>query len=407
MKKTIANEQAIALVRRAQKAIARDHMLRDLSQYPSRDSFREAAQLVVEHYYPAAVRRANTANVEDLVEVLLHAFVLAPLEYRLPGVYRPDWGIGTCLSWFRRCLGKNSGQWFWCRPHVSIDRSPEAVRDQFTQIVGIRDSLFATTAAEVMANLAASGGRKAIATRQYLDPFAAARFDMQINERFHVRASGPIRRKLRAEGRWVASYLRQGDDAVLLADAPTARASDGDQFQWQDIRSAPIQWRDYTIEWMNKDQHLRIQVDQRVIAAALREMRGIEKAVRSPHARYAAMVRFARRFLSTHRFATGSLEALREFNGHVQRRVSKRITSVVRSLVYPITSVQVYDRLVLPITNPFLITDTSRASGADGGHGVSNATWMSFWNPYRATAGGYTARSISEHVDEAHGVEGE
>lgn len=408
MQRSVATNSAIALVRRCQKSIARDFLLTELSRFPIRPAFEEAAQLVVEHFFPLAVQRGNTANVTDLVHLMVHAFVLAPLEYRLPGVYRPDWGIGTVLSWFRRCLGNHTGQWYWCQPDVVIDRSPEKVRDQFTKVVYIRDSLFVDGAVGALCNLAVSGGRKAVAAQQVLDPFAAASFDVSVNELFNVRSTAPMRRKLRAQGRWVASYLRQGQCAVLLADSATARASASDRFKWYDIRASPLRWQDYAIEWMNKGDHLRVRLDDQVIAAALREIKMLDKTNKHPRRKYAAITKFANRFMVTHRYATGSLDALKEFNLSVSRRVAKHVTATVPALVYPSTPVQVYDKLVLPIPNPFLVTDTGHAASKGRIGGICNNTWLSFWNPYRSTAGGLTVYGDDGVFEDAEsdGVEG-
>lgn len=394
----------IASIRRCQKAIARDYILANLSRYPIRPIFEDVAHLVVEHFFPQAVQRGNTANVSDLVQLMVHAFVLAPLEYRLPGVYRPDWGIGTVLSWFRRCLGKHTGQWYWCMPDVVIDRSPQQVHDQLTKVVHIRDTLFVDGAVEALCNLACSGGRKSEAARQVLDPFAAASLDISIDDLFNVRASSPIRRKLRASGRWVASYLRKGERAVLIADAETARASASGRFRWNDIRVTPLLWQDYVIEWINKDNHLRIRLDHKVITSALREIKQLDKAHSHPRRRFAAITKFVHRFLTTHRYATGSLVALQEFNHIVGSRVAKSITATVPSLVYPSRSVQVYDKLVLPITNPFLTTSTGDVAGGDRSGGISNATWLSFWNPYRSVTGGLSVYDdIRDDVDSGLG----
>lgn len=379
------NPQCISLVRRAQRAIARDFLLLDLSQYTGRDSFPEAAQRVVEHYFPRAVQRGNTANVADLVELYVHGFVLAPLQYRLPGAFRPDWSIGTTLSWFRRCISRNTGQFRWCEPVVDIDRSPKAVYRAFTSEVNIRDELFAQTASTVLCNLAASGGRKAHAARLFLDPFAGAAFDRFIDDTFHVRASGPVRRRLRGAGESVASYHRIGDRAILLADVESGKRSESELFRWRDIREEPIRWRSYIIEWVTTEERLRIRLDPKVATAALREIKVLLESKSIPQLKLRAVIQKAEIFLHLHRHATGSLGLLREFNQKVRQLVAKKITANIPSLEFPPMHVEVYDRLVLPITNPFLSALPAKAPAEPEPGVVSNATWMHIWNPYRAT----------------------
>lgn len=401
MKHPIDGHPAIALVRRSQKSIARDFLLRDLAQYLGREAFQEVAVLVVEHFFPRAAKRQNTANLSDLAEMFAVAFVLAPLQYRLPGVYRPDWSIGTTLSWFRRCMTRDTRQWYWCRPTVEIDRSPEAVYAQLTRTVKIRDTTFATTASEILCNLAAADGRKGEAARMFLDPFAGAAFDRSINDIFHVRASGTSRRKLRAQQELTASYLRCGSDAILLATPDVAKASASEQYVWYDIREAPIQWQDYVIQRDKKKEHLRIKLRDDVIAADLREIKALERAIPGPHRKFRAVVRHVERFLQRHRYATDSLEALRRYNQEVTRMIARRITATVPSLIYANTHIPVYNRLVLPITNPFLVTATTRGASDPIASAICNTTWMNFWNPFRGTQM-WSQNDASTDDDEVH-----
>ena len=380
-----ADLHCIALVRRAQRAISRDFLLPDLSQYTARDAFHEAGELVVNQYFPRAVQRGNTVNVADLVELYVHAFVLAPLQYRLPGVFRPDWAHGTTLSWFRRCISASTGQFRWCEPVVDLDRSPKEVYRAFTSVVKIEDEIFARTASTVLCNLAASGGRKADAARLFLDPFAGAAFDGIINDTFHVRASGPVRRRLRAAGKSVASYLRIGDRAILLADVDSSKRTESAQFRWRDIREEPIRWQSYIIEWVKTKEHLRVRLDPKAVTAALHEIKALLESRSTTQFKHRAVVQKAQTFLHLHRHATGSLALLREFNQEVRQRVAKKITANVPSLEYPPMHVEVYDGLVLPISNPFLSALPAKAPAEPEPGVVSNATWMHIWNPYRAT----------------------
>lgn len=381
----IAHLNCINLVRRAQRAISRDFLCDNLSQFTARDSFLDSAHLVVENYFPRAVHRGNTANISDLVEMYVHAFVLAPLQYRIPGVFRPDWAHGTTLSWFRRCLGENTGQWRWCEPVVDIDRSPAAVLNTFTSVVNIRDTTFSKTAAAVMCNLASSEGRKAKATQLFLDPFAAGAFDRHIDEVFHVRASGPVRSKLRAQKRNVASYLRIGSYAILLADIDTATRTESAAYRWRDIREEPIRWQGYVIEWNRKESKLRVRLEHQVLAAAIREIKGILESRSNQKFKLDGVVHKAETFLHAHRYATGSLEELREFNRRVHQLVSKHVTANDPALVYTNGKVGVYDKIVLPITNPFISLSTDQDARRRKGPVISNETWMHFWNPYRTT----------------------
>lgn len=375
----------IYLVRRAQQAIARDSLLRNLMTYTGRDAFVDAAHSVVENFFPRAVHRGNTSNVDALVEMYSHAFVLAPLQFRVPGVFRVDWGHGTTLSWFRRSIGKNTGQYRWCEPQVSIDRSPESVYRAFTSVVRIRDTDFATTAATILANLAASGGRKADAARLFLDPFAGAEFDQSIDRIFHVRSNAEVRRKHRARGESVGSYLRIGDRTILLADVATSKREESTQYQWKDIRETPIRWQGYVISWDHGESRIRVQLEARVVAAALREIKGILDSAARQHQKLASVIRTAETFMHAHRYATGSLLLLREFNQKVQRLVAKRITANNPSLVYTPRRTEMYDKLVLPISHPFLSPLPARSGGEHPAGYVSDETWMQFWSPYRVT----------------------
>jgi hypothetical protein len=364
---------SLARVRRTQRAISRDFLLRDLAQYPIRDDFQRAAERVVNHYFRMAVANSNTENVKDLIEVYSHAFVLAPLLYRLPGAYRPDWGLGTVLSWFRRCITEDTRQFYFSQVAVDVEPDVDVAAGNMTELLKIRDPLFTSTAAALLANLCASGGRKAEAAKLYLDPILGAHVDADLNDRFSVRATGVTRRKIRAKGEPVASYLRRGSVGVLLADKQTASSTHA-QVKWQDIREVPLRWGDYVIEWVKKEDHLRVSLDDRVIAASLREVKAAVDAVKTPQQKYSVAVRIATRFLEYHRYATGSLAALQAYEKDVERVIRKRVTATVPTLVYVAKNARTYYSLVLPITNPFLITDP---------HELSYETWMSFWSPYR------------------------
>lgn len=364
---------AIALVRRTQKAIARDFLLRELAKFPARDAFQSVATSVTHHYFPRALARENTDNIEDLIELYAHAFVLAPLTYRLTGAYRPDWNTGTILSWFRRCITTNTNQMKWSVFPVEISYDPESIFSALEVAGKLRDQTFMKTVGEIFANLTLSGGRKSSVARLFIDPFLGHAVDADVQARFNVRSHGATRTKLRARKAPVGSYLRLGSTGILLADSDSAKAADWPH-AWHDIRDKSIQFGDYIIQWLEKEKHLRIRLDDAAIRASLSEIKRTMSAAPTTYLKYRGALRISGRFLEQHRFATGSLRALQEYEREVARMVRRHVTATAKNLEVPAGRVQLYEKLVLPITNPFRETNREK---------LSDNTWISFWNPYR------------------------
>ena len=387
----MAATSSVAIVRHSQRAISRDFVLKKLADYLARDAFQEAAVQIVQHYFPRAVNRGNDSNIEILTELYLHALVLAPLIYRMPGAFRPDWSTGTVLSWFRNGISQRSQQWFVAEidAGASIHREADLVRCRLRNRIGIRDDAFVDSAAAVLCNLSASTGRKADAARLFLDPFCCA-LDDEIVKRFSTQKCGATRRTLRAQLNPIGSYFRRLDRGFLLADINTMKQAH--DLVWKDIREEPIWWEDYRISWDRKIGHLRIELNRDTLAALLREAKDVMRSKDNPHSRDSSLSkddpnrrddsywrlttidRLATAFFTKHRYATGSLSELQQLDYQFSKLVRRKVTATHPSMKYSLGRAVTYDALVKPMTNPFLTTDAKL---------VSNATWMHFWNPYR------------------------
>ena len=108
----------VALVRRAQRALALAGRHKHLMKYVERDSFQAVAAMLVEHYMPrAAAKQLEIAEVfRDLYTTWL---VLAPVSNGGRGYWRPWWCPGVVMSWLRTevnrfqrpCLGRIQFDW--------------------------------------------------------------------------------------------------------------------------------------------------------------------------------------------------------------------------------------------------------------------------------------------------------
>lgn len=365
----------VYLVRRTQKAIARDFLLLDLAKHLGRDVIQAVAEQVCHHYFPRAVRRQNSANLEDLTELYGVLFLLAPLIYRLTGSYRPDWNVGTVLSWLRRCITTNTHQMRWAIISKPILFEPESVYSSLRIAGKIRDETFLQIASQLVANLAQSDGRKSSLARLFIDPFLGHEMDSEIDRLLHVKSHGTSRTKLRARGAPVGSYLRMGERAIVLADpASSKKVALPDGAEWCDIREMEIELGDYRIQWMHTENHLRVRLDDAAIAASIREIKMEMDNARTPAHKFDRAMRISNQFLTAHRYATGSLQALQNYEREVSKLVRKKVTATAQRMTPPKGRVAIYNGLVLPITNPFLELDKAK---------LSDTTWLSFWNPYR------------------------
>lgn len=364
---------ALALIRRAQRAISRDYCLRSLSQYAGRDSFQSIATSVAHHYFPRAATRGNTQNLSDLTEIYAHVFVLGPLLYRLTGCYRPDWNIGTILSWFRRCMTVNTNQMKWSIFPVEFAYEPELIITALESIGLRRDQTFNNTVAEIFANLALSGGRKASIARLFVDPFLGHSVDSDVQQRFGVRSQAATRIKRRSRGLPVGSYLRLGHTGILLADPTSAKIAAWPR-PWHDIRDEPLHLGDYILRWDSKAKRLNVILNDDAIMASFKEIKATMATQPTSYHKYRSAMRISDHFLDQHVYAIGSSYALKKYEKDVARLILRQVTSTAKNLEPPRDRHRVYSKLVLPITNPFLELNHER---------VSDATWLSFWNPYR------------------------
>jgi len=133
---TIANEQDIYLVRRAQAKLALQSNYKDLYEYCQRNSFQKVAKYLVEKYWTQSVH-SGRAIIDLITELYIVWLVLLPIACRsFQGYYRPGWGSSVFLSWFRAHVNK------YGRYHIG--RIPLSWHNPVLQFssVGISDSAF-------------------------------------------------------------------------------------------------------------------------------------------------------------------------------------------------------------------------------------------------------------------------
>ena len=362
-----ATAQDIYQVRRAQEAIHRQRLELDLDRYLDAERFLRVGGHLVRTYFPRSVARHNVDNVDELTRCYSSALAIAPIICRIPGSYSPDWHIGTVLSWLRRCISKNTGQWYFAL--VPMDMEIDATKlcrnlDQFR----VRSDR-AVEAVLQQADLAASRGAKARAAMQFVAPFLNADFDTQVDARFHTRSVAEVRRKLRAKGATVASYLRVHETAFLVADKNAMQSAP--ELEWQDIRQTALTWRGHVITWHTKESRLSVRIPDAAFAASLREIRAAMKAAPNPRTKFGAAQRICRAFCLQHQYAIDSSKDLWRYQQQVSRLVRRRVTATVPSLTFT-PRYGVYPHLVRPIAGPFLLRSN-----------VAVQTWLNWWSPYR------------------------
>ncbi len=360
-------------VRRAQKAISTNYRGKDLSRYLDMPTFVAMARELGKTYFPATYRKNLTLTMAQVEEVYRIALVLFPYIQKMRGVYRPSWHRGTFLSWFRRGVSSATHQFYFQHFTHQDATDPAQAAENARVYLGIEDADFLGAILPVLDNVAHSGGRKAALAQAVYFPLAFAHIDQGYRETTRFDAIPRDRAILRAKGEGTASYIRKGRDVYILASKDCAARIGG---IWVDLRDETAQVLDYRLAFQSSGQKEGVNID--LVPDRIDDLIAAVKAVlagtRTDDQKIYRINNVISRFAKTHQYASGSGRQLYSADSRIYRLVRKEMGTHYPQFKKKLWSVRgdLYTRLVLPITNPFLEPET-----------VSDNTWMSLWNSYR------------------------
>ena len=368
----------ISSVRKSQRAWLRELTAFDVGNLLDLKTVDQVTNILTEKYFPLSVRNGNDMAIYQVKKLYKTALFLFPLQYRLRGTYLPDWDAATILSWIRRCANMRTKMTWYCCYELPDVAPLDAIKKCQANAVeaGIFDAKWAR---ENFAFAIAAGRhhtRKSALARLIYEPWLYADYDRKMQRLIEYSAIPGQRRKRRAQGLSVASYLRIGRQVILLGDKRLAKTfiPPGAEAEWRNIETHPMIWGDYRIQYVAEHKACNVTVSDSASYALLGGVREVLNSKAKQGAKAAQIRRLTDAWFHEHRHAPGSLHQFQLLDRKIARMVRRKLQAGDKDVVYKIRCREVRSQLTYSIQAPFSMVENAR---------LSEATWLSFWSPFR------------------------
>ncbi|HPQ25063.1 MAG TPA: hypothetical protein PLY75_09040 [Gammaproteobacteria bacterium] len=348
---------AIAVVQRQQKALSMGIRAPDPAGLVPSPAWSEAATYLATRWFPRSQDK-GLAIAELVAEAYRHALYWYPvIQQRCPGTFRPNWFVGTVLSWLRRVISPATGQWFFVANELAQEVDLADLIANACTLPGITNSDWAADSLSFLWDLAGSGGRKSVIGATVIDALGYLPSDALFEDMLQWRARAPRRRVLRQQRIGTASYLRIGAQVLIAADGHASRRT-RDDIPWVDLRETPADVLDYRLSVeTGKDgpQRLLIDLQPGIVSEARAEIAAIVTRQTTAPQRLNALRHYLRRFEAQHRFAPNAWSQFLALSRYAKSQTKRYLKAQLpRDMDKQIPSIRTTNSHVIPQPNPFL-----------------------------------------------------
>lgn len=207
-------EREIQRVRRTQAALAKARSVCS-GDYLDRLDWQNVATYLTGLYFPKS--KKNSIRFEEYSKLFRAALLLYPLQWKLKGTYKPDYHIGTVLSFFRRVCNIHTKQRYL---HHFCIREPfkrDIVRCNLQTRLKVTLCKEIEEALEIAESFLQTDGIKYNLASLIFSPVAFCHLDDYHNQLWSFTARAEARRRFRATGQGTVSYLRNLADIEEFA----------------------------------------------------------------------------------------------------------------------------------------------------------------------------------------------
>ena len=361
-------------VRRAHAIVGSGSVLRNVRDYTNRETWYKVAEDLAQQYFPRSLKAENTQVMEMVTWLYLYALVLYPRQYRLKGIYKPDWTRGTLLSWFRRSAGPHTRQWWATQVRLDEPAGIEQAVSNGQAYLGIEDNDWLSEVMTFLSDQAAENGRRGDLARLIYWPVALAHVDAGWRERTQYDALPQRRKVMRTQKQGTMGYVRRGREIWMLADRYAQQKLA--ELDWINLREGSLDVLDYRVSWAESKtgQGIHIQLQPGVADTLAARVKVILNGGGTAPYQLHRLNQVIEDFAHLHRYATGAGRQLWALDRWIFQQVRRTLMPHYPDAGKRLTWLRgkLYNHLVFPQLNPFL--DPQK---------VSEGQWQALFSPYR------------------------